>query len=177
MVNLNIGRVVEQSAICGGDQGRQRSRLTMLERPMFQSFLVTSVQGMKGGVYGINSVEWMLAMQAYNSQSVFCVPLYDTLGEFTATEGCLQTQHVSVQLMFSELLYLVAGLSLTRAMAYRLLTVVQTECAALQRKGLRIMSALSIPVELCSMTPPLSFLSELCDVTCKDQHCQALNKT
>ena len=42
---------------------------------------------MKGGIYGINSVEWMLAMQAYNSQSVFCVPLYDTLGEFSVVGG------------------------------------------------------------------------------------------
>ncbi|EIE18699.1 long chain acyl-CoA synthetase 4 [Coccomyxa subellipsoidea C-169] len=32
------------------------------------------------GVYGINSPEWMMAMQACNRQSAYCVPLYDTLG-------------------------------------------------------------------------------------------------
>ncbi|GAQ85275.1 Long-Chain Acyl-CoA Synthetase [Klebsormidium nitens] len=53
--------------------------------------------GMKGGIYGINSVEWMLAMQAYNSQSVFCVPLYDTLGE-NAVEYILN--HAEVAIVF-----------------------------------------------------------------------------
>ncbi|BDA49779.1 Long chain acyl-CoA synthetase 4 [Coccomyxa sp. Obi] len=32
------------------------------------------------GVYGINSPEWMMAMQACNRQTAYCVPLYDTLG-------------------------------------------------------------------------------------------------
>ncbi|KAK9825324.1 hypothetical protein WJX74_009471 [Apatococcus lobatus] len=33
------------------------------------------------GIFGVNSPQWMLAMQACNRQSVYCVPLYDTLGE------------------------------------------------------------------------------------------------
>lgn len=33
------------------------------------------------GVFGANSAEWMLALQACNRQTVYCVPLYDTLGE------------------------------------------------------------------------------------------------
>jgi long-chain acyl-CoA synthetase len=33
------------------------------------------------GVYGANSPEWMIAMQACNRQNMYCVPLYDSLGE------------------------------------------------------------------------------------------------
>jgi long-chain acyl-CoA synthetase len=33
------------------------------------------------GVYGANSPEWMLTMQACNRMNLYCVPLYDTLGE------------------------------------------------------------------------------------------------
>ncbi|EFN60000.1 hypothetical protein CHLNCDRAFT_29209 [Chlorella variabilis] len=33
------------------------------------------------GVYGANSPEWMIAMQACNRQNLYCVPLYDSLGE------------------------------------------------------------------------------------------------
>ncbi|KAI8110231.1 hypothetical protein M9435_001910 [Picochlorum sp. BPE23] len=33
------------------------------------------------GVYGANSPEWMMAMQACNRMNLYCVPLYDTLGE------------------------------------------------------------------------------------------------
>ncbi|GAB4822406.1 hypothetical protein N2152v2_009452 [Parachlorella kessleri] len=33
------------------------------------------------GIYGANSPQWMIAMQACNRQTVYCVPLYDTLGE------------------------------------------------------------------------------------------------
>ncbi|PSC74925.1 long chain acyl-synthetase 4-like [Micractinium conductrix] len=33
------------------------------------------------GVYGANSPEWMVAMQACNRQNLYCVPLYDSLGE------------------------------------------------------------------------------------------------
>ena len=35
----------------------------------------------RAAVYGPNSPEWMLAMQACNATNVYCVPLYDTLGE------------------------------------------------------------------------------------------------
>lgn len=33
------------------------------------------------GVYGANCPEWMIAMQACNRMNLYCVPLYDTLGE------------------------------------------------------------------------------------------------
>lgn len=33
------------------------------------------------GVYGANSKEWMMAMQGCNRMNLYCVPLYDTLGE------------------------------------------------------------------------------------------------
>ena len=35
----------------------------------------------KAGVYGANCPEWMIAMQACNRMTVYCVPLYDSLGE------------------------------------------------------------------------------------------------
>jgi long-chain acyl-CoA synthetase len=35
----------------------------------------------RAGVYGANSAEWMMAMQACNRMNLYCVPLYDTLGE------------------------------------------------------------------------------------------------
>ncbi|GJP55181.1 hypothetical protein CLOM_g14159 [Closterium sp. NIES-68] len=34
----------------------------------------------KVGIYGINSPEWFMTMEACNCQSMQCVPLYDTLG-------------------------------------------------------------------------------------------------
>lgn len=47
------------------------------------SALVASGLGPHGrvGVYGANCPEWMLAMQACNRQNLYCVPLYDSLGE------------------------------------------------------------------------------------------------
>lgn len=35
----------------------------------------------RAGVYGANCPEWMIAMQACNRMTIYCVPLYDTLGE------------------------------------------------------------------------------------------------
>eukprot|EP00887_Chlorella_sp_A99_P003454 scaffold7.g3454.t1 len=35
----------------------------------------------RASVYGANSPEWMVAMQACNRQTVYCVPLYDVLGD------------------------------------------------------------------------------------------------
>lgn len=35
----------------------------------------------RAGVYGANSPEWMISMQACNRMSIYCVPLYDSLGE------------------------------------------------------------------------------------------------
>ena len=44
----------------------------------------TLQEGLRGGdrvaVYGVNSREWMVAMQACNAQALACVPLYDSLG-------------------------------------------------------------------------------------------------
>ncbi|KDD76920.1 AMP-binding enzyme [Helicosporidium sp. ATCC 50920] len=37
--------------------------------------------GSRIGVYGANTTEWMLAMQACNRQGLHCVPLYDSLGD------------------------------------------------------------------------------------------------
>ncbi|CAI5473549.1 unnamed protein product, partial [Closterium sp. Yama58-4] len=39
----------------------------------------------KVGIYGINSPEWFMAMEACNCQSMQCVPLYDTLGAEAVT--------------------------------------------------------------------------------------------
>ncbi|KAI4372100.1 hypothetical protein MLD38_010379 [Melastoma candidum] len=36
--------------------------------------------GEKCGIYGVNSPEWMMSMQACNAHGLYCVPLYDTLG-------------------------------------------------------------------------------------------------
>eukprot|EP01026_Neomeris_dumetosa_P050635 TRINITY_DN44443_c0_g1_i10.p1 TRINITY_DN44443_c0_g1~~TRINITY_DN44443_c0_g1_i10.p1 ORF type:complete len:663 (-),score=91.10 TRINITY_DN44443_c0_g1_i10:340-2328(-) len=38
-------------------------------------------KGSKVGIFGANSVEWMIAMQACNRMGYVCVPLYDSLGE------------------------------------------------------------------------------------------------
>eukprot|EP01025_Chloroclados_australasicus_P041652 TRINITY_DN4426_c0_g1_i1.p1 TRINITY_DN4426_c0_g1~~TRINITY_DN4426_c0_g1_i1.p1 ORF type:complete len:662 (-),score=87.70 TRINITY_DN4426_c0_g1_i1:314-2299(-) len=38
-------------------------------------------KGAKVGIYGANSVEWMVSMQACNRMGYVCVPLYDSLGE------------------------------------------------------------------------------------------------
>jgi len=35
----------------------------------------------RAGVYGANCPEWMISMQACNRMTIYCVPLYDTLGE------------------------------------------------------------------------------------------------
>eukprot|EP00475_Leptophrys_vorax_P031730 TRINITY_DN4823_c0_g1_i1.p1 TRINITY_DN4823_c0_g1~~TRINITY_DN4823_c0_g1_i1.p1 ORF type:complete len:657 (+),score=64.76 TRINITY_DN4823_c0_g1_i1:125-1972(+) len=39
----------------------------------------------KVGIYGINSPEWFMSMEACNRQSMYCVPLYDTLGAEAVT--------------------------------------------------------------------------------------------
>ncbi|RZC29505.1 Long chain acyl-CoA synthetase 5, partial [Glycine soja] len=36
--------------------------------------------GVKCGIYGANSAEWIMSMQACNAHGLYCVPLYDTLG-------------------------------------------------------------------------------------------------
>ncbi|KAL5167996.1 Long chain acyl-CoA synthetase 4 [Glycine soja] len=37
-------------------------------------------KGVKCGIYGANSAEWIMSMQACNAHGLYCVPLYDTLG-------------------------------------------------------------------------------------------------
>lgn len=37
-------------------------------------------QGGKCGIYGANSKEWVMSMEACNAHGLYCVPLYDTLG-------------------------------------------------------------------------------------------------
>ncbi|NP_001310699.1 long chain acyl-CoA synthetase 4 [Ricinus communis] len=36
--------------------------------------------GEKCGIYGANSAEWIMSMEACNAHGLYCVPLYDTLG-------------------------------------------------------------------------------------------------
>ena len=47
------------------------------------------------GVYGPNSPEWMMAMQGCNRMNLYCVPLYDTLGE-NAIEYIVKHSEASV---------------------------------------------------------------------------------
>ncbi|KAL6549857.1 Long chain acyl-CoA synthetase 4 [Orobanche minor] len=37
-------------------------------------------QGGRCGIYGANSSEWIMSMEACNAHGLYCVPLYDTLG-------------------------------------------------------------------------------------------------
>ncbi|KOM27142.1 hypothetical protein LR48_Vigan401s005200 [Vigna angularis] len=37
-------------------------------------------EGIKCGIYGANSAEWIMSMEACNAHGLYCVPLYDTLG-------------------------------------------------------------------------------------------------
>ncbi|XP_047969300.1 long chain acyl-CoA synthetase 4-like [Salvia hispanica] len=37
-------------------------------------------QGGRCGIYGANSPEWIMSMEACNAHGLYCVPLYDTLG-------------------------------------------------------------------------------------------------
>lgn len=46
------------------------------------------------GIYGPNTPEWMLSMQACNRQGFYCVPLYDSLGE-SAVEYIIKHAEVS----------------------------------------------------------------------------------
>eukprot|EP00252_Welwitschia_mirabilis_P022615 TRINITY_DN6170_c0_g2_i2.p1 TRINITY_DN6170_c0_g2~~TRINITY_DN6170_c0_g2_i2.p1 ORF type:complete len:666 (+),score=118.51 TRINITY_DN6170_c0_g2_i2:100-2097(+) len=47
------------------------------------------------GIYGSNSSEWVIALEACNSQGISCVPLYDTLGT-TAVEFIICHAEVSI---------------------------------------------------------------------------------
>ncbi|KMZ63421.1 Long-Chain Acyl-CoA Synthetase [Zostera marina] len=51
------------------------------------------------GIYGINSPEWIISMEACNAHGIYCVPLYDTLGS-GAVEFILC--HAEVSIVFVE---------------------------------------------------------------------------
>lgn len=56
-------------------------------------------KGGRCGIYGANSPEWVISMQACNAHGIYCVPLYDTLGA-GAVEFVLC--HAEVQIAFVE---------------------------------------------------------------------------
>ncbi|OQU82478.1 hypothetical protein SORBI_3006G247300 [Sorghum bicolor] len=56
-------------------------------------------KGGRCGIYGANSPEWVISMQACNALGIYCVPLYDTLGA-GAVEFVLC--HAEVQIAFVE---------------------------------------------------------------------------
>ncbi|XP_024019654.1 long chain acyl-CoA synthetase 4 [Morus notabilis] len=51
--------------------------------------------GDKCGIYGVNSPEWIISMQACNAHALYCVPLYDTLGA-GAVEFIINHSEVSI---------------------------------------------------------------------------------
>ncbi|KAJ4954866.1 hypothetical protein NE237_011649 [Protea cynaroides] len=55
--------------------------------------------GGRCGIYGINSPEWMMSMQACNAHALYCVPLYDTLGA-GAVEYIIC--HAEISIVFTE---------------------------------------------------------------------------
>ncbi|CAL0311396.1 unnamed protein product [Lupinus luteus] len=56
-------------------------------------------QGVKCGIYGANSAEWIISMEACNAHGLYCVPLYDTLGA-GAVEFIIS--HAEVSIVFAE---------------------------------------------------------------------------
>ncbi|KAK2385230.1 Long chain acyl-CoA synthetase 4 [Trifolium repens] len=52
-------------------------------------------EGVKCGIYGINSPEWIMSMEACNAHGLYCVPLYDTLGA-GAVEFIISHAEVSI---------------------------------------------------------------------------------
>lgn len=52
-------------------------------------------EGDKCGIYGANSSEWIMSMQACNAHGLYCVPLYDTLGA-GAVEFIINHAEVSI---------------------------------------------------------------------------------
>jgi long-chain acyl-CoA synthetase len=41
-------------------------------------------KGSRCGIYGVNCPEWIITMEACNAHGIYCVPLYDTLGIYSA---------------------------------------------------------------------------------------------
>jgi len=56
-------------------------------------------KGSRCGIYGANSPEWIITMEACNAHGIYCVPLYDTLGA-GAIEFILC--HAEVEIAFAE---------------------------------------------------------------------------
>uniref|UniRef100_A0ACD5VFD4 Uncharacterized protein n=1 Tax=Avena sativa TaxID=4498 RepID=A0ACD5VFD4_AVESA len=56
-------------------------------------------KGSRCGIYGANSPEWIITMEACNAHGIYCVPLYDTLGA-GAIEFILC--HAEVEIAFVE---------------------------------------------------------------------------
>ncbi|KAF1861312.1 hypothetical protein Lal_00014038 [Lupinus albus] len=56
-------------------------------------------QGVKCGIYGANSAEWIISMEACNAHGLYCVPLYDTLGA-GAVEFIIS--HAEISIAFAE---------------------------------------------------------------------------
>lgn len=56
-------------------------------------------EGVKCGIYGANSAEWIMSMEACNAHGLYCVPLYDTLGA-GAVEFIIS--HAEVSIAFAE---------------------------------------------------------------------------
>ncbi|WJX54821.1 Long chain acyl-CoA synthetase 4 [Trifolium repens] len=56
-------------------------------------------EGVKCGIYGANSAEWIMSMEACNAHGLLCVPLYDTLGS-----GAIEfiISHAEVSIAFAE---------------------------------------------------------------------------
>ncbi|XP_078169792.1 long chain acyl-CoA synthetase 4-like [Carex rostrata] len=56
-------------------------------------------KGEKAGIYGANSPEWIITMEACNAYGIYCVPLYDSLGA-NAIEFIIN--HAELQIVFAE---------------------------------------------------------------------------
>ncbi|KAJ4798145.1 Long-Chain Acyl-CoA Synthetase [Rhynchospora pubera] len=56
-------------------------------------------KGEKCGIYGANSPEWIMTMEACNAHGIYCVPLYDSLGA-NAIEFIIN--HAELQIVFAE---------------------------------------------------------------------------
>nr|UBK24467.1 LACS4 [Paeonia ostii]WMY82091.1 LACS4 [Paeonia sp.] len=56
-------------------------------------------EGGRCGIYGANSPEWIMSMEACNAHGLYCVPLYDTLGS-SAVEFIIC--HAEVSIVFVE---------------------------------------------------------------------------
>lgn len=56
-------------------------------------------EGGRCGIYGANSQEWIMSMEACNAHGLYCVPLYDTLGA-NAVEFVIC--HAEVKIVFVE---------------------------------------------------------------------------